>query len=257
MNLFRKLCIALTLIMVSATYASDISKETFRVYCAAQTAPFSYIDVDWKKPKGFEVDLFYELQNRLGFKINEDRIIPIPQDLLGDFIDDGLSDISFGAISATYAREKHFNMSNVYCQSSLGIIRATGNTDVTTLYSLKGKRIAVVQDSDGLHYVQSVLQNAQIIQVPNLTLGLFKVHIKEADALVADRMILKHFVNTGSNLGLEVTDDVFDMDSGRIALELGKDFKYKKEIDDELTRMKNDGTIYKLMEKWGMKASFY
>lgn len=257
MKFFRKLCLALTLTMVSATYASDISKETFRVYCAAQAAPFSYIDVDWKKPQGFEVDIIYELQKRLGFKIEENRIIPIPQDMLGDFIDDGVSDISFGAISSSYTREKQFIMSRVYCQSSLGIIRAQGNTQVTTLNSLKGKRVAVVQDSDGLRYVQNILPNTQIVQVPNLTVGLFKVHMDEADALVADRMILKHFVKTGSKLGLEVTDDAFDMDSGRMALELGKGFKYKKEIDAELTRMKNDGTIYKLMNKWGMNASFY
>ena len=257
-HIFKKvLGLLLPFIFIQVVHATPIENATFRVFCGAQVAPFSFINKNWQQPEGFEVDLFYEIQKRLGFKIQENRIIPIPQDLLGDFIDNGKADICFGAIASTYEREKKFNISNVYAHSSLGILKRSDDNSISNMSSLYGKKIVLVQDSDGMRYTQSVLKGkSELIIIPNLTIGLFMVRNGKADAIIYDRYILSYFVDTTKDLLLSVTSDAFNMDAGRMAMLFSKDFLYKDEINNTIAALIADGTVDKLIRKWRTKSSY-
>ncbi len=249
--------IAVCLLSTSKAIGSEsLHGVTFRVFCAAQMAPFSFINDNWQSPEGIDIDILLELQKRLGFELENNRIIPVPQDLAVYFLQSGKSDISIGGVAATYEREKIFSFSRVYSQSALGIVKRSNDNEITCFSSLKGKRVAVVSRSDAYDYVTSVLKESQIIEIPQLTKGFFMVYNDQCDVLVADRYALSYFVDTVPSIELTLLTDAFNLDAGRMAMVFNQNFAYKDIINQELDRMMADGTVEKINRKWRTKSSY-
>ena len=224
------------------------SMEKGRVWKAATEAaypPFRYVDEN-SNLVGFEVDLLKEIGRRTGATI---EFRDMPFDRLLDAVAGKQVDMAIGAITVTKEREKLVAFSDSYYRlSGYSLLVKKGNPPVRNEEELAGKVVAAKRGSTS--EARAKAQNPKEIISMDHYEDIFKaLEAGKADVgITGDQAALYELEHGGSSrLSLSGTIPTED----NFAIALSKDNpQLKKEINEALKSMMDDGTYDSLAHKW-------
>lgn len=234
----------------SAQAAGELSHVTLTAVVYPIGAPQAFLKDSITHPYGIDVDVIYELQNRLGFKLKEDRIYALERADAFKRVQAGRIDIFAGGISRTAERLKSFDFTPAYYASCLGLLyNPQRHPDIKDVGDMKGMKIGISEGSPSAAYVQRM--GGKPVPFTNPIMAYFQVYTGDLDGVFFDRPPLAGFVNDMNFDYFAVTPEgrIGRADS-QYAIMMPKGSKYADIINKTISEMIYDGTMDKILLKW-------
>ncbi|MDW6062547.1 transporter substrate-binding domain-containing protein [Streptomyces sp. FXJ1.4098] len=220
------------------------SNGTLRVALTEANPPWNFLEDN--KPVGYDVDVAHELAKRLGI----DKVEFIGSDF-GSFIGGVQAnrfDIVISGQTITSERKKQVDFSRPYEVNGVSVFVGKGNTSLTGLSSLRGKRIAVTEGTTQAEYARTKIPGAQIKTYKNATLALTDVGQGRADAALVSKFQGAYLADK-NNLSVNAAGALLETEVNGMTFRKGqKDFKQK--VDKALNDMIDDGTLSAISSRW-------
>lgn len=230
--------------VAEATPPADPEK-VLTVALNATYAPFEFIDTakGGKDIIGLDVDIANHIAKELGLtvKINE---MPFPSVIAS--LTEGRADLSISGLSATPERLQNVDFSDTYFQPRIAIIAPKGS-NITTLEQLEGKKITV---AFGTTYEKTAagIKDAKVTALDDITAVIQEVNNKRADATILDGSSAAQYLEKNPKLEMHLLPAEASEDAFAIAFPKGS--KWLEPVNQELKKMKENGELNKLIEKW-------
>ncbi|WP_426151747.1 cystine ABC transporter substrate-binding protein [Pseudomonas sp. DC3000-4b1] len=207
--------------------------------------PFSYVD-DSGKLTGFEVELAQALAKELGVKA---ELQPTKWDGILAALESKRLDVVINQVTISDERKKKYDFSVPYTVSGIQALTLKANAStIAKPADLAGKKVGV---GLGTNYEQWVKQNVPQADVrtyeddPTKFQDLMN---KRIDAILVDRLAALDTVKK-TNDRLAVAGEAFSRQEAGVAVRKGEP-ELLKAIDDALVKLRQDGTLAQLSQKW-------
>lgn len=199
---------------------------------------------------GLDIDLAREACKRAGM---EAEFKPIDWGTKEAEIKSGRIDAIWNCFTLNAEREATYGMSEPYLINSQLIV-VPADSDVNTIADLKGKVVAVQDDSTGAYAIEAE-ENAALKaslkdyrKYPDFVAIYMDMDAERVDAMVVDAVLARYYntKNLGKykvleeNMGDEVVAVAFKKENNEL----------REKINKALAEMKKDGTAKKISEKW-------
>lgn len=244
----------LLILSLNVVHANDeMAFIKMRVYLNPAGAPFSFFTDNLKVLHGIDVDIIREMQNRLGFEIVDDRIYPLDANMAIQPMKDKKIDLYGGGLAFHPEFVRNFAALPIYIKSSLGVMFSqTHHPNIKSVQDLKGMRIGIVAGSHAEKFVKQF--GGTVEPINNLSYAIFMITQNRLDAIIYDRMILEDFLKTsGAGQLLTVLPDEFGKDLCQYTFYISKLSPYRRLLTSTLQDMLNDGSVNRILAKWGFK----
>ncbi|WP_301170837.1 transporter substrate-binding domain-containing protein [Brevibacillus nitrificans] len=219
------------------------SDKELVVVTNATFPPFESVDTSsgTKKYVGLDIDIANQIASNLGVTLTFNDIAF--SGLIGSLMD-GRADFAVSAMSPTEERKKNVDFSDSYFIPRNAILAAKGS-NYAALDQMGGKKIAVVF---GTTYEKDAkaIPGANVVALDNSTAVIQELNNKRVDAAFIDGSQAAVFVQKNPELEFHLlppTDDSF-------AFAFPKGSKWVEPFNQELKKMKDNGELNKLIEKW-------
>ncbi len=231
------------------TAASGGGGPVLRVGTAASAPPIVFRD--GKQIKGLEIDLANEIGARLQRKVQITSMFwpDLTYELRNRRID-----VIMAGMSITPKRKLEVS----FCQPYLAVGQQamTQTRDATRIpdtagLNRTGVRIGVETDSTGQSFARSNLRNAQVITYKTLAEATDALLHGEIDAVVHDSPSINWQVAHDESGLLRLVPGLLTNESLAWAVRL-EDDALRQDLDRALAEMKADGTLQKLLDRWGV-----
>ena len=236
---------------VASDVAVNDTRPVYNVYFDINgIAPFVMADAD-NRPSGFGIDLVTAIGDKQGFRPNF-----IPHDFTGML--EGLgkgADLAVSAISITDERRALVDFTNSHFETTQAILVPEGSP-ITSTNDLKGKKVAIVEDSVGEDMVLQIQAgNGSIVHNTSVWSAVQQVMRKEVDAAFTDAAPLTYYANNYKDQKLRVIVDPTSPKS-YYALAVAKNKpELLKQLNAGIEQVKADGTFDKIYQKWFKSAA--
>lgn len=218
-------------------------KGTLVVGTSADFSPFEFKTlVDGKDTfVGSDIEMVKAIAQQLGVKV---EFMDMQFDAVLVALQQGKVDIAVSGISATPERQKKFDFSIPYYNPPQKIVINKKNKDVlTSMESLKGKKVGAQKGSIQEGVVETQISTAQIVSIPRVPNLVVELNQGSIDALVLEETIAESYMNQNQDLmfadiQLESSED----EAFAIAMPQGAE-TLKKELDTILKEMIEQGQI--------------
>lgn len=230
-------------------YLQALKGVKLKIMVETNNAPFAFLEGNFARPIGYDIDVIYALQRRLSFELEENRFFPTSTENGFKMLELKEADILIGGITYDEKRLNKSEASKVIFSSGLSYIYSPNTKKIDSLASLKGSLVGVKPNSPAEDYVNRVLGGKTIL-FHNSVLAFYELAQGKIDAVVADRPSLLYFAKTMPIFHLTVSDDIFDIYSGQFVIYLQKNSPYTEILNKTLNSLEADGTLYKLRKKW-------
>lgn len=242
---------ASAIIMLNGNMEDLNALENIKLEVVVETnnAPFAFLQHAMNRPVGFDVDVVYELQRRLGFELKENRFFPVDTETGFSMLKNYSADLLIGGVVLNDSTRNDVAHTRVIYSSGFSIMAPKNRINNISPSNLKGARIGVKPNSPANYYVKKVLEGDPV-EFTNSIRGFYQLTLGSIDAFVAERSSLLFFANSMPAFDLMVTDDVFDIQNGQFVFYMQKDSPYLDVFNRAISAMESDGTMYRLREKW-------
>jgi len=200
--------------------------------------------------EGMEIDLAYELAERIGLTADDVKFEAVTAKTRGPLLDNGQLDVVIATFTIKPERLEQWNFSEPYYQDPVGLL-VKKSSGIEGLEDLDGKTVGVAQgatsrdavqvEADKLGITVSFLEFATYPEI-NAALESGRV-----DAFSVDKSILSGYVTDDS----VILPDGFSPQDYGIASKLGTD-ELRDFMNDMLADMEASGEMDVLLEKWGL-----
>lgn len=212
--------------------------------------PFRYIHVSSdgsQKVIGLDIAITDELSKRLGFTY-EFKSMPFTSILAS--LQDKQSDFSAG-FTSNPDREKLFDFTTSYFRPRVGVV-ATSKDPIHSINDLKGKTVACVTGSVQYTMANKLLKNkAHIVSFDSSDLCLQELLSHRIDAYLDDGAEAIEMVGPHPSLRANILSQKFSSKYlGDYHMMAWKGAPFTKYFNQELSQMKKDGTLNRLIKKW-------
>lgn len=236
------------------TETSDVEGSmkgvTLKVGTSGLFGPFSYYDEDGKTLIGYDLDLLSDLQEILGFDI-DNEIQAMDYSALTTSLAGGKLDIGAAALCATDERKEVMNFTDTYCDSGQVVMINTENkNDISGVDDLSGKKVAVEKGTASHMYATKNLADSEIEVHDTITTAYESLEQEKVDAVLQDGPGAAFYIKTTTDTKLEVTGEEFNQGQAPYAIAVSKDCKYLEQINTALNMLQKDGTLDELYAKW-------
>ena len=229
----------------------SLKDVTVKIGTSGLFGPFSYYDTDGKTLIGYDIDLITELQKILDFKIEGDAIQAMDYSALTASVASGKLDVAAAALCATDERKQVMNFSDIYCDSGSSVmINKETSSGITGVDSLNGKTVAVEKGTASHAYAQKNLSDSKIEVHDTITTAYESLEQGKVDALLQDAPGCTFYIKTTPDTKLEVVGSEFNQGQTPYAIAFNKEFKYQDQFNAALAKLKDNGTLDKLYDKW-------
>ncbi|AMB84129.1 cysteine ABC transporter substrate-binding protein [Pseudomonas agarici] len=220
-----------------------------RIALEGDMRPFSFNEDG--RLTGFEVELGELLAREL--EVNPSFITTDTADLLQG-VESGKYDIAINHIALTPELKERFDFSEPYSYTSAQlIVRKEEQRPPATLQQLKGHAVGVAQGSQFVEAARTV-EGLDLRSYPNAQQPLEDLADKQIDAAISDRLLIP-FAIRDSRLPVKEGPSVGPTVTLSIPFQKGNS-AFQASIDRALQRIKADGRLMALSEKWfGVDAS--
>lgn len=197
--------------------------------------------------EGFDVDLINEVADDMGLKL---VIKPTSFDTIFTDVGQGKFDAVVSASTITRERMQTVNFSQPYYESEQALLVPDGS-DIKTVEDLSGKIVAVQNGTTGKDYAEDETDASQVRGYPNGPAAIAALKAGQVDATIIDQPVAADAVKkgqTGFTMATAIPTGEF------YGIAMAKDTpEVAKGIDAALTRIKKDGTLNDLYQKWFQK----
>ncbi|HZE87670.1 MAG TPA: transporter substrate-binding domain-containing protein [Methylomirabilota bacterium] len=225
-----------------ATQTPAISSKTIVIGTDATFPPMEYTNKEGGLV-GYDIDLGYRIANELGAKVEFKNI---RWDDLFKALNNKQVAMIISSVTITDERKKLYDFSDSYLNAGQVVITSKENTTITSVESLKGKKIAV---QHGTTNEQEALKHTSpnlVIQYPDFVQATKALVDGKVDAILSDLPGAKGIVTT--NPTLKIATDPFTNEYYGVVFRKG-DPNIKK-INDILTLLQTKGVLTDLKQKW-------
>lgn len=232
---------------------------SFKIGTSGTYAPFSYYDTDGKTLIGFDMDFLKELQKLLGFKI-DGTIQAMDYSPLTTSVAEGKLDIAMAALCATDTRKKVMNFTETYYNAGMTVIvnKETSPKELTGIDSIKSGKytVAVEKGTAGNLYVTSIGVPSSSLQIyDSITTAHEALESGKVDCLVYDAPGTAYYIANKKDSKLKMVGEQFAQDQSPYAIAVSfnaskKNPKLMSILNSAVKKLKEDGTLTKLEQKW-------
>ena len=235
-----KKVISLVLIVCTIFFMTGCGKNENELVLATEAgfAPYEYYEDG--KVVGVDIDIAKEIAKELGKEL---VIKDVSFDFVINEVKSGKADFAAAGISITPEREKEVDFTIEYTTSNQVVVVKKGSP-ITKFDDIKDKKIAVQLGSVADLYVEENYKKATIVPHKKYLSAVEDVKTNKADCIIMDELPAKEIVKENDNL--VILDGFLFQDKYGMIVKKGND-ELKDKINKVLERMKNDGTIDKLV----------
>ena len=249
-RLLPSLCLGLAL-----TIGGPVRAEpTHRVGSTPTGLPFTFLDTKTNTIQGVMVDLVNAVGKEVGFAV---AVEPLQFSTLIPALTASKIDIIAAAMFITPARKEVVAFSAPVYSYGEGLIVPKADTkDYTGYADLKGETVGA---QVGTAFVEPLKKSGLFSEVkiydtiPDIIRDVNSGRLK---AGFADAPILAYYVKQGLFPGVRLVETLKPTVVASVGLSVRKaDAELLAKIDAALTKLKADGTLQKILDKWGLPAS--
>ncbi|BCD85369.1 cystine transporter subunit [Pseudomonas solani] len=220
-------------------------KGSVKVGLEGTYPPFNFQDESGKLT-GFEVEFAEALAKELGVKVD---FQPSKWDGILAALESKRLDLVINQVTISDERKKKYDFSTPYTVSGIQALVRKGNEDsIKSAADLAGKKVGV---GLGTNYEQWLKENAPKADIRTYDDDPTKfqdLNVGRIDAILVDRLAAFEMVEkTGGRLA--VAGEPFSRQESGIALRKG-DPELLAAIDKAIAKLKADGTLKAISEKW-------
>ncbi len=227
-------------LILNQTQSTETEKPKLVIGTDPGFKPFEYLQGD--KVVGFDIDLAQEIAKDTGRQLvieemNFDGLIAALQA--------GKIDLAVAGMSITEDRAQNVNFSQPYYLASQMIIVRKDNQDIVSKADLAGKKIGVQLGTTGDTMADEIAgaRKSQFSAVPAV---LQELRSGRIDAAILDNAPAELYIKT--NPDLKMLEQKLSEESYAIALHKNQ-HDLLREVNETISRVKQDGTYERLMEK--------
>ena len=235
-----KKVMSLVLIVCTIFFMTGCGKNENELVLATEAgfAPYEYYEDG--KVVGVDIDIAKEIAKELGKEL---VIKDVSFDFVINEVKSGKADFAAAGISITPEREKEVDFTIEYTTSNQVVVVKKGSP-ITKFDDIKDKKIAVQLGSVADLYVEENYKKATIVPHKKYLSAVEDVKTNKADCIIMDELPAKEIVKENDNL--VILDGFLFQDKYGMIVKKGND-ELKDKINKVLEKMKNDGTIDKLV----------
>jgi arginine/lysine/histidine/glutamine transport system substrate-binding/permease protein len=198
---------------------------------------------------GFDIDLMNAIGEAAGFTV---QFQSLPFDGIIPSLQSGNVDAAISAMTITAERAKTVAFSRPYFKAGLAIAVQNSTNDITSLDSLKGKRIAAQIGTTGATEAGKI-EGAQVRTFDSAPLALQELANGNVDAVINDAPVTLYAIKSGNISGLKVVGQLVTEEFYGIALP--QDSANLEKVNSGLTTILGNGKYEEIYQKWfGDKA---
>ncbi|OPX45239.1 cystine-binding periplasmic protein precursor [Ruminiclostridium hungatei] len=225
---------------------------------SSNDAPFSYKDVKTGKLEGIDIEILREICNRLGIPDIQMKVIDF-SNLLVELNNNSIDMV----VDAMYVKEERLQIAAFtdkwYQEGEAVVIPA--DSKIASKEDLKGKTIGAQPGTTFYETAQKWLDDGKIGKLEaydsQATL-MTAVNMGKVDAVVTDGIVAGYTLSSDSSLKLKLLSPYEAEASGQIGAAVRfKDKDFLSEVNKVLNAMKEDGTLMKILEKYGLTGDYY
>lgn len=230
-----------------ATKDEPKEEKVIRVGATGQSFPNAY--QEGEKLVGFDVEVIEKIADNLGYKI--EWTLSDFSGLMGQLEANKLDTVA-NTVAVTPEREEKFYFTDPYSYAGAQIVTNKDNDNINTLEDLKGKTVAGVLGSNNVKNLENYDKNGDIeIRTYETRDGaLNDVINKRVDGYINSRSNLIAEIEK-RDLPLKLVGDPVAYES--VAFPFAKNEqgqKFQEEINAEIKKLREDGTIKEISEKY-------
>lgn len=239
-----------------ATEATDEtdSKEVLKVGSTPTGPPYTFMNNDTDEMEGIMIDVV----NLVGEHLDKEIIIePMTFATLIQSLDGDKIDLISAGMVITDERAEVINFSDEVFGLGEGLIVHEDNTDITTYDDLEGKRVGT-QKSTIYHDLLEEDGIAESIGVyESIGEMLQELSNDRLDAVVADEPVLIYLEENNPNFKTKIIDDYESQLIDEVGLGVAKgNDELLEEVNGVIAKMKEDGSLQEIYEKWNVSWDF-
>ena len=230
----------------AADLLDDIkAKGAIKVGLEGTYPPFNYQDESGKLT-GFEVELAQALAKELGV---EAQFQPTKWDGILAALESRRLDVVINQVTISDERRKKYDFSAPYTVSGIqALTRKADDDSIKSAQDLAGKKVGVGLGTNYEQWLKENVPQADIRTYDDDPTKFQDLNVGRIDVILVDRLAAFEMVaKTGGRLA--VAGDAFSRQESGIALRKGNP-QLLAAIDAALARLKADGTLRQLSEKW-------
>ncbi len=224
---------------------------------SSNDAPFAYIDVTNDKFSGIDAEIMREIAKRLGIKDVEMKIVEWDSLILE--LNNKSIDIIADAMYITETRKEQVLFSDVWYKEADAVV-IPADSSLSSMDDLKDCVVAAQTGSEFLTTVEGWKEAGKIKDVAMYAEPdelLLAVNTGKVDACLVDDIIAFYIIENNKSLQLKLLPGYESEDEGMIGSAVRKDDPaFNQEINDTLNAMKDDGTLKKILEGFGLSENF-
>ena len=251
---FKRLVQFALLALSLAAAAPASAQQVLKVGSTPTGVPFTFLDTKTNQIQGVMVDLITEIGKDAGFEV---QVEPMQFSALIASLTSSKIDIIAAAMFATAARKEVIDFSEPVYTYGEGLVVPKADTKAyASQEDLKG---TVVGAQVGTAFVDALKKTGLFSEVkvydtiPDI---LRDVNAGRLKAGFADYPILAYNLQQGNFADVRLVDGYKPVTVGTVAIGVRKsDTELLGKINASLAKLKANGTIAKILEKWGQKAS--
>ncbi len=250
---YKRLVQAATAALVLAAAAPGSAQQVLKVGSTPTGVPFTFLDTKTNSIQGVMVDIITEVGKDAGFQV---QIEPMQFSTLVPSLTSNKIDIISAAMFATAARKEVIDFSDpVYTYGEGLLVPKADKKDYVTQEDMKGE---VVGAQVGTAFVDALKKTGLFSEVkvydtiPDI---LRDVNAGRLKAGFADYPILAYNLKQGGFPEVRLVDSYKPVVVGTVAIGVRKgDQDMLAKINASLAKLKANGAIDKILDKWGLKA---
>ncbi|QIB33437.1 substrate-binding periplasmic protein [Ancylobacter pratisalsi] len=194
---------------------------------------------------GFEVDMIKAAADRMGRSV---EFVPMAFRDLFPALEDGQIDVAMCSISLTPEREKRFDTTQTYYDTSQGMVVLT-SSHIRTLADLIGRTVSAEAGSTNEKWLVTHSARygfSQIVPARGLDQAVQWLHEGKIDAYFGDMPALMYRLLDAPELAVVQRQSTYE----RYTLTLPRGSPLTEPLDAALSQIKQDGTLSAIHKRW-------
>lgn len=229
----------------STNTGSNSSEKTLIMATSADYPPYEYVETaKGGEIVGFDIDVANHIANKLGYKV---EIKDMDFNGLIPALDSGKADFVIAGMTPNEERKKTVDFSDEYYAAQQLIV--TKDKAIKSVEDLEGKTIGVQLASIQEKEADKLLKDHkfEVVQRNKVTELVQEMKSNRVDAAIIEDAVAYEFLKKNKDLSSFALPNT---DAAGSAIAFPKDSELTKEFNAELKKMKEDGTLDELVEKW-------
>ncbi len=235
-----------------------IKEKGVLTVASSNDAPFAYIDVETGEFEGIDAVIIKEIATRLGIPKVEMKEVAF-ENLLLELNNDSVDMVT----DAMYIKDERLEQAlftNVWYEEGEGIIIPSDST-IATKEDLKEATVGGQKGTAFLETAEAWKTEGKIKDVTvfgKQTELMMAVNTGKIDACITDGIVAAYTLAQDSSLDLKMLSPYEPEASGQIGAAIRfEDKDFLNEVNAVLDEMKEDGTLMKILEDFGLNEDYF